>query len=94
LNWFPEHDQIVRKVPMLVRLGGNLAPSLVAEAIRLSAGGTTISVRSSTASGETPFVGETGITSVRIGRHLVPTVKEARCGSPSARTIRAASTRP
>jgi adenylate cyclase len=73
LNWFPEHDQIVRKVPMLVRLGGDLAPSLVAETIRLAAGTTTIAVRSSTASGETPFVQETGITSVRIGKHVIPT---------------------
>ena len=73
LNWFPESDQIVRKVPMLVRLGGDLAPSLVAEAIRLSDGAKTIAVRSSTASGETPFVGETGITDVRIGRYVIPT---------------------
>jgi adenylate cyclase len=73
LNWFPEYDQIVRKVPMLVRLGNDLAPSLVIEAIRIADGARTISVRSSTASGETPFVGETGITSVRAGKHLVPT---------------------
>jgi adenylate cyclase len=73
LNWFPEYDQVVRKVPMLVRLGGDLSPSLVAEAIRLADGTRTISVRSSTASGETPFVGETGITSVRIGKYNVPT---------------------
>ena len=73
LNWFPEYDQVVRKVPMLVRLGGELAPSLVTEAIRLADGARTISVRSSTASGETPFVGETGITSMRIGKYNVPT---------------------
>ena len=73
LNWFPEHDQVVRKVPMLVRLGSALAPSLVAETMRLATGTNTIAVRSSTASGETPFVGETGITSVRIGKYLVPT---------------------
>jgi adenylate cyclase len=73
LNWFPEHDQVVRKVPMLVRLGGAIVPSLAAEAIRLSAGATTIAVRSSTASGETPFLAETGITSVRIGKYFVPT---------------------
>jgi len=73
LNWFPEYDQVVRKVPMLMRLGSDLAPSLVTEAIRMADGARTISVRSSTASGETPFVGETGITSVRIGRYLVPT---------------------
>jgi adenylate cyclase len=58
---------------MVVRLGGDLAPSLVAETMRLSVGTATIAVRSSTASGETPFVGETGITSVRIGKHVVPT---------------------
>jgi adenylate cyclase len=73
LNWFPEHDQVVRKVPMLVRLGSELAPSLVAETMRLATRANTIAVRSSTASGETPFVGETGITSVRIGSYLVPT---------------------
>lgn len=73
LNWFPEHDQIVRKVPMVMRLGGDLAPSLVTEVVRLADGARTIAVRSSTASGETPLVGETGITSVRIGKHLVPT---------------------
>jgi adenylate cyclase len=73
LNWFPEHDQVVRKVPMLVRLGTELAPSLVAETMRLSTGAATIVVRSSTASGETPFVEETGITSVRIGHLQVPT---------------------
>jgi adenylate cyclase len=73
LNWFPEHDQVVRKVPMLVRIGNDLAPSLASETMRLATGATTIAVRSSTASGETPFVGETGITSVRIGNFLVPT---------------------
>ena len=73
LNWFPEYDQVVRKVPMLMRLGSDLAPSLVTEAIRMADSARTISVRSSTASGETPFVGETGITSVRIGRYFVPT---------------------
>ena len=73
LNWFPEYDQVVRKVPMLVRFGRELAPSLVAETMRLSLGAATIVVRSSTASGETPFVEETGITSVRIGHMQVPT---------------------
>ena len=73
LNWFPEHDQIVRKVPMLVRLGRQLMPSLTAETMRLSLSASTIVVRSSTAGGETGFGGETGITSVRIGKIQVPT---------------------
>jgi adenylate cyclase len=73
LNWLPEHDQVVRKVPMLVRLGKELAPSLVTETMRIAVGASTLAVRSSTASAETPFAGETGITSVRIGNYLVPT---------------------
>jgi adenylate cyclase len=73
LNWFPEYDQVVRKVPMLIRLGDALMPSLVAEVVRLSEQTKTVVVRSSTASSETPFVGETGITAVRIGRYQVPT---------------------
>jgi adenylate cyclase len=73
LNWFPELDQVVRKVPLLVRFHKDLAPSLVAETMRLALGAATIVVRSSTASGETPFVQETGITSVRIGQLQVPT---------------------
>jgi len=73
LNWFPDQDQVVRKVPLLVRFRNELAPSLVAETMRLAAGAATIVVRSSTASGETPFIEETGITAVRIGNIEVPT---------------------
>lgn len=72
LNWFPESDQIVRKVPMIVRFGDQLYPSLVAESIRLADGASTISVRSSTASAEGSSL-ESGITSVRIGRYRIPT---------------------
>ena len=35
LNWFPEHDQVVRRVPMLVRFEKELNPSLFAENIRM-----------------------------------------------------------
>ena len=73
LNWFPEHDQIVRKVPMLIGVGEQILPSLTAETIRLALGRSTIVVRSSTATGETGIGGETGITSVRIGKLDVPT---------------------
>ncbi|WP_436643884.1 CHASE2 domain-containing protein [Microbaculum sp. FT89] len=72
LNWFPESDQIVRKVPMVVRFGDALYPSLVAETLRLAEGADTIAIRSSTAGGEGSSV-ESGITSVRIGNHRIPT---------------------
>ncbi|MCO5069983.1 MAG: adenylate/guanylate cyclase domain-containing protein [Rhizobiaceae bacterium] len=72
LNWFPESDQIVRKVPMITRFGTEFYPSLVAETLRLAENTKTILVRSSTASAEGSGV-ESGITSVRIGRHRIPT---------------------
>ncbi|MCT8972386.1 CHASE2 domain-containing protein [Microbaculum marinisediminis] len=72
LNWFPESDQIVRKVPLVVRFGDALYPSLVSETLRLAEGADTIAIRSSTAGGEGSSV-ESGITSVRIGNHRIPT---------------------
>jgi adenylate cyclase len=73
LNWLPESDQIVRKVPLVVRFGGELYPSLVADTVRLAQGASTIVVRSATASAEGGFGVESGITSVRIGDARIPT---------------------
>jgi adenylate cyclase len=73
LNWLPESDQIVRKVPLVVRFGGELYPSLVADTVRLVQGASTIAVRSSTSGAEGGFGIESGITSVRIGGVRIPT---------------------
>ena len=73
LNWLPEHDQIIRRMPMLVRVADNLYPSLVADVLRLAQGATTYVVKSSGASGEKAFGEKTGIVKVRIGEFEVPT---------------------
>ena len=36
LNWIPEHDQIIRRMPMLVRVGDTLYPSFSADMLRLA----------------------------------------------------------
>jgi adenylate cyclase len=73
LNWVPEFDQVVRRLPLLVRIGEQLYPSLAAEAIRIAQGATTFVVKASGASGEEAFGRNSGITSVQIGEYQIPT---------------------
>ncbi|MEZ5875034.1 MAG: adenylate/guanylate cyclase domain-containing protein [Hyphomicrobiales bacterium] len=73
LNWIPEFDQIIRRMPMLVRIEDTLYPSLAADVLRLAQGASTYLVKSSGASGEASFGEKTGIVKVRIGDFEVPT---------------------
>lgn len=74
VNWLPESDQVVRRVPLLITAGGKLYPSLSLETIRIAQGaGTTILVRSSGASGILSFGEQTGIDSIRAGEVILPT---------------------
>jgi len=67
-----EHDGIVRRVPVVLRLGDQLYPSLSAEAVRVAQGASAYAVKSSGASSETSFGAHTGMTHVKIGRVVVP----------------------
>ncbi|HLO23554.1 MAG TPA: adenylate/guanylate cyclase domain-containing protein, partial [Methyloceanibacter sp.] len=73
LNWIPEHDQIIRRMPMVVRVGDTLYPSLAAELLRLAQGATSYFVKCSGASGEKAFGEKTGIVGVKVGDYEVPT---------------------
>jgi adenylate cyclase len=73
LNWVPEHDQIIRRLPMVVQVGDKLYPSFAADMLRLAQGATTYVVKSSGASSEQAFGEKTGIVKVRIGDYEVPT---------------------
>ncbi len=73
LNWVPEYDQVVRRLPLVVRVGDQLYPSLAAEAIRIAQGASTFVVKSSGANGEEAFGRKSGITSVQIGQFQIPT---------------------
>ena len=67
VNWLPDRDQVVRRVPLLVRLKSAIFPSLALEAVRVAQGATTIIVRSSNASGQTAFGQQTGVNALRVG---------------------------
>ena len=74
VNWLPETDQVIRRVPLLITAGGKLYPSLSLEAVRIAQSpSTTILVRSSGASGILSFGEKTGIDSIRVGEVLLPT---------------------
>ncbi|GBF25977.1 adenylate cyclase 1 [bacterium MnTg02] len=73
LNWLPQHDQIVRQLPILINVGGKLYPSFAAELLRVAQGASTFIVKASGASGEESFGSQTGITHVRTGNVIIPT---------------------
>jgi adenylate cyclase len=73
LNWIPEQDQIIRRMPMVVRIGDTLYPSLAADMLRLAQGASSYFVKSSGASGEKAFGEKTGMVGIKIGDFEVPT---------------------
>ncbi len=73
INFIPDPDSVVRRVPMLMRLGDKVVPSLSAEALRVYQGAANHYV--STKDVANPM--EAGIQSVRIGQRVVPTDDKA-----------------
>jgi adenylate cyclase len=73
MNLFPNRDGVVRQVPLFFRLGGQIVPSLAAEALRVAQGASTYVLKSSNASGETAFGQRTGLNHARIGNIEVAT---------------------
>lgn len=96
INWAPDRDLIVRKVPLVLALGSGdaaeLVPGLDAEALRLAQHADTILIKSSNASGASAFGQHTGIVAVKIGAFEIPTesdgmVRVRYAGAQSARHI-------
>jgi len=75
LNWFPDHDQILRRIPMVVGLSGKLYPSLTAEALRVFNGAKTIRLRTA---GDGGFTGNRGLTTVAVGDTVIPTDRDGQ----------------
>lgn len=66
MTFVPDNDGVVRRVPMLLRLGDTLVPSLAAEVLRVGQGERNYLVRTSSTAG-------VGITEVKIGQFVIPT---------------------
>ncbi len=79
INVAAERDGVIRRVPTVLRLGDDLYPSLIIEALRAVQGGLpTVFIKSSGASGESGLGQHTGINNVRIGNFIVPTDGKGR----------------
>jgi adenylate cyclase len=65
MTFIPDDDGVVRQVPLLMNLDGQLVPSLAAEALRLAAHATAYTVHSAGKQG--------GVTDVRIGDRTIAT---------------------
>src|SRR5271157_271042 len=73
LNQFVDWDHVVRRVPLILRLGEKPYPSLAAEALRLALGARSYVGRAAGANAEKSFGEKTGLTAIRIGQLVIPT---------------------
>ena len=73
LNWRPDSDRVVRRVPLILNVNGALHPSLAMEALRVAQGASTYVVKSSNASGETAFGEVYGVLAIRDGDVTIQT---------------------
>ncbi len=73
LNQHVDWDQIVRRVPLIMRLGDKPVSSLVAETLRIVTGAKTYIARGAGANAEKSFGENTGMTTLKIGPLQIPT---------------------
>ena len=73
LNNLPDRDQIVRRVPLVLRVGDKLYPGLAAESLRVAQNARTDIIKSSGASGVLAFGEHTGVDTIKIGQFVIPT---------------------
>lgn len=72
LNFRPQLDGIVRRVPMIANADGKLFPSLSLEALRVAQGASTFLIRGTGASGEAD-TGAPAMTAIKAGNFTIPT---------------------
>lgn len=72
-NWLPDHDQVVRRVPLIFRVGNEYVPGLALEALRIAQGANTYILSSSNTSNDPAFGKQTGINSIKVGDIEIPT---------------------
>jgi len=70
INFSPDRDGVVRRVPLLVEREGVMYPGLVAEALRVSTGATNYTL---SADDRASRPGTAAVTSLRIGKYTLPT---------------------
>jgi adenylate cyclase len=73
VNNHPDWDTVVRRMPLVSRLGDKPVASLAAETLRVVAGARMYIGRAAGANAEKSFGENTGLTDIKIGKLIVPT---------------------
>jgi adenylate cyclase len=71
LNYIPDQDGVVRRVPLMMRLGNDIYPSLTAEALRVSQHAHNFIIKTSS-------IKNAGIEGVIIGKIKIPTTRDGQ----------------
>ena len=73
INWIPDRDQVVRRLPLVYQIGNQYIPTLVTEALRVPQGAGSYVLKGSNASNETAFGEQSGLNHIRVGAIEIPT---------------------
>ena len=73
VNFAPDPDQTVRRIPLFAGLGGKLYPSLAAEGIRVAYGASSYVIKSSGSNLQESYGEHTGVVAVRLGDKIAQT---------------------
>ncbi len=73
INWIPDRDQVIRRIPLIYRIGDAYIPTLTTEALRVAQQAGSYILKASNASGETAFGQQTGLNHIRVGGMEIPT---------------------
>jgi len=85
-NMAPEADNIVRRIPLLMQLDGQLYPSLALEALRVAQGAKSYVIKASGANMEESYGQESGLNHIRVGHLILPVDANGRFWVHFART--------
>jgi adenylate cyclase len=72
LNWLPDDDRVVRRVPLLLEINGQIQPSLAMETLRVAQGASSYVVKSANAYGENSGASNQ-VEAIKVGDIVVPT---------------------
>ncbi len=88
INWVPDRDQVIRRVPLIYRQDEQFVPTLTTEALRVAQGASTYILKASNANGETAFGQSTGLNHIKVGEVEIRPTRTAASGCSSGRAIR------
>ena len=72
VNWQADADRVVRRVPLLIVVNGQIQPSFAVECLRVAQGASTYLVKSADADGPSRGQGA-GVAAIKVGDLIVPT---------------------